>query len=547
MRNETQVRRLDTNRVEPLSRTAILVALSPLADDPRVRRMGDYLHSKGWRVIGFGLPGAKSPPPEWPIHCDTVGSPDAHAIFDGRIPPTPDAELMAEIPQRPRIREVLEKAVRAPHKLTGLDIAVVWAFLVGFVRLAFNLILRPPLRFARRLIGGVVKLGLWVGGMAAGGLVWLLALPVAVANHQAGSMLRRGAKVIANPRVGFSRFMNYFELYRRVRRKGEAADQEILRQSEALRAIEAAALEHGEAGLWVANDWLVMPIVSRAVEKFGGASAYDSHEFATEEYVERLDWRIFQQPLVRTIERRHIARAAVVTSVSPGITEALKSRYALKVPTATLRNLPRFEAHAYRPVGQRVRFLYHGVVAQGRGLMETIESVSAWSPDTELVIRGPGSMEYIASLKAKVEACGVGGRVTIEPPIPTTELVRGASAFDVGMMALPGHSDHNQFALPNKIFEYTMAGLALCVSDLPAMADVVRQFGTGVLISDTTPEAIAEAVNRMDRSTINVMKQRSIEAAKQLHFDNDAQRVAELYEKAFDDSRVPVSARALAH
>ena len=56
-----------------------------------------------------------------------------------------------------------------------------------------------------------------------------------------------------------------------------------------------------------------------------------------------------------------------------------------------------------------------------------------------------------------------------------TALVREASAYDVGLFALPGNSRHNEFALPNKFFEYVMAGLALCVSDLPEMARLVRQ------------------------------------------------------------------------
>jgi hypothetical protein len=61
-----------------------------------------------------------------------------------------------------------------------------------------------------------------------------------------------------------------------------------------------------------------------------------------------------------------------------------------------------------------------------------------------------------------------------------TDLVREAAAFDVGLFALPRHSNHNRYALPNKFFEYSMAGLALCVSDLPEMGALVRrdQLGT---------------------------------------------------------------------
>jgi hypothetical protein len=44
-----------------------VLALSPIADDPRVRRQADAFHRAGWRVMAVGLPGTHSPDPEWRI------------------------------------------------------------------------------------------------------------------------------------------------------------------------------------------------------------------------------------------------------------------------------------------------------------------------------------------------------------------------------------------------------------------------------------------------------------------------------------------------
>ena len=68
-----------------------------------------------------------------------------------------------------------------------------------------------------------------------------------------------------------------------------------------------------------------------------------------------------------------------------------------------------------------------------------------------------------------------------------TALVREAAAFDIGFFALPGHSRHNEFALPNKFFEYIMAGLALCVTDLPEMARLIRRHMLGVTFRSLDP------------------------------------------------------------
>ena len=60
----------------PAQRPAICVlSLSPIADDPRVRRQGEAFDRAGWTVIAVGLPGARSPEPGWRI----MTSKDPHA------------------------------------------------------------------------------------------------------------------------------------------------------------------------------------------------------------------------------------------------------------------------------------------------------------------------------------------------------------------------------------------------------------------------------------------------------------------------------------
>ena len=44
-----------------------ILAMSAIPDDPRVRRQAEAFHCAGWKVVAVGLPGAKSPPPEWLI------------------------------------------------------------------------------------------------------------------------------------------------------------------------------------------------------------------------------------------------------------------------------------------------------------------------------------------------------------------------------------------------------------------------------------------------------------------------------------------------
>lgn len=450
--------------------TAVLVTYSCIPDDPRVRRAGDYLAKSGWRVVGVGLPGARAEPPGWPV----FAAPE----------PAPGSDETKRAGARQRALSML-----------GVPAAPVGWIAAG-VAAAAGVVLKPfrprLARFAIHAAGRLVRPRVW--------LPWTL--------HAAWRLLA-------------------------VRRKGAAAEAEFWGLAPALPRMREVALAHGAAGVWVANDWLALPIAAAGVARHGGVLVYDSHEFAIEEYAERLEWRLFQRPLVRTIEESLIRRAAVVTAVSPGIARALADLYGLDAPTFAVRNMPPYSAATFRPTGAIIRVLYHGVVAPGRGLEETIDSVAAWRPEFALTIRGPSSPpDYGRSLVARAAAAGVKDRVVFEPPAPATDLVRLASAHDVGFFALPGHSRHNELALPNKIFEYMMAGLALVVSDLPAMREAVVGAGCGVLIKDATAPSIAAAINGLDRASIDAFKRASLEAARDAHWDADFSRAEAAYRAA---------------
>ncbi len=279
--------------------------------------------------------------------------------------------------------------------------------------------------------------------------------------------------------------------------------------------------------LWIANDWTALPIASRLAQEHGVPFAYDTHELASDEHSERLLWRIFNRPMILAIEKATLRRAALVTCVSQGISERLQELYDLVEPPLVVRNTPSYCEMPFRPTGERVEILYHGLVAPGRGLVECIQSVPSWREEFRLTIRGPSTPDFLEVLAREVELAKVGDRVRLAPPVAMTELVAQAASFDIGLFALPSHSRHNQLALPNKIFEYTMAGLALCVSDLPEIARLVREHDVGLLISGSSPQAIAASVNRFTRQSIDQYKQKALAAARVLNWSRESAKLIE--------------------
>jgi glycosyltransferase involved in cell wall biosynthesis len=282
--------------------------------------------------------------------------------------------------------------------------------------------------------------------------------------------------------------------------------------------------------LWLGNDWTSLPIVARLAKASGVPYVYDTHELCADEFHEDKRWRFIQRPIRVQTERTFIRGAHVVSTVSQKIAERLVDIHQLPHVPIVVRSTPRYQEHPFRPTGRQIRVLYHGAVWQHRGLEACIRSVAQWRPEFNLTIRGPASDEYRAELEREIDQAGVRGRVVLAPPVPMTELVREATAFDVGLFALPGHSNHNQFALPNKFFEYVMAGLALCVSDLPEMSALTTRYDLGVLLNPREPASIAAAINGLTTARIDGFKKNALAAARALCWERESERMLSAYE-----------------
>jgi glycosyltransferase involved in cell wall biosynthesis len=280
--------------------------------------------------------------------------------------------------------------------------------------------------------------------------------------------------------------------------------------------------------IWLANDWNALPIAQRLAREQGVPFAYDTHELAVDEYGQNLRWKLTVRPIIAGIEAAGLRDAAFATCVSDGIADRLQAVHGLKQRPVVVRNIPSYHAHSIRPTGEVIKVLYHGIVSPGRGLEACIQSVRLWQPQFHLTIRGPGDAAYLGALQALADADGVGARVSFDGPVAMTDMVERAADFDVGLFALPDHSLQNTYVLPNKFFEYMMAGLAMCVSDLPEMTRLVKQHDLGELIPQASPQMIADAINRMDAGSIDRFKANCLEAAKTLNWEREGLRLVEL-------------------
>lgn len=285
------------------------------------------------------------------------------------------------------------------------------------------------------------------------------------------------------------------------------------------------------ADLFVANDWWTLPIAARAAATHGGQYAYDVHEHSLTQGAMRWRWRALFPPLIAAIEARWVPGSAAVSAVCEGIANELAANYDLAHPPVVVRSVPAFSDTQFRAPGKVVRVLYHGLLLEHRGLESLIDSVANWPDDFVLAIRGPGVQGYVDGLRRRIRRLELDERVTLLPGVPMTDLVAHAREHDIGIFVPEGDTPQRRHVLPNKLFEYVMAGLAVCLRDLPEMARLVREYNLGVLVPSASPRDLAFALRSLERDTIADCKRAAALAAKKLCWEVERETMLQEYRR----------------
>ena len=123
------------------------------------------------------------------------------------------------------------------------------------------------------------------------------------------------------------------------------------------------------------------------------------------------------------------------------------------------------------------------------------------------------------------------------PPVPSQELVAFANAYDVGVFLLPARYPNQVHVLPNKLFDYIQARLAVAIGPSPEMAEIVREWECGVVSASFTPEAFAEALDGLSVDRVERMKSNADRAARVLNANANRDKVIALVRNAIDSRK----------
>ena len=271
----------------------------------------------------------------------------------------------------------------------------------------------------------------------------------------------------------------------------------------------------------IANDIDTLPLALQLAQPHGIRVVFDAHEYSPREFEHSLLWRLFLQRYRMWQCRRYMPQAGRRVTVNAPIAAAYAR--ATGADCEVIMNLPPAHAFTPRPTdAHRIRLIHHGIATADRDPMPMLEMAKLLEPrfETHFVLVAGDE-----ALIRRVQAAAQGHtRIHFHAPVGYADIVPMLHGYDIGFHLLPARNFNHLNALPNKFFEFIQARLALAISPNPAMAEMVRQLGCGVVAADYTPQAMADAINALSAEAIDAYKQASYAAAPQLNENVAAQQ-----------------------
>ena len=232
---------------------------------------------------------------------------------------------------------------------------------------------------------------------------------------------------------------------------------------------------------------------------------------------------------------------ATVITASPYYVSELRSLY--HAPDVTVvRNVPAYKVvpfsdrlRQYLGFGPEVRIaLYQGYMQPNRGLDRLVRAAKFLEPKTVIVMMGSAVEPTRSQLDALIASEQVTDRVKLLPAMPYAELLEWTASADIGLTIFPpDYSLSIRFTLPNKLFEYLMAGRPVLSSQLDAIAEVIKTYDVGQIVPSLAPSDLGTAINTMlaDTAALARMRRNALETAQhEFCWEEESQKLIGLYQ-----------------
>lgn len=281
--------------------------------------------------------------------------------------------------------------------------------------------------------------------------------------------------------------------------------------------------------LIIANDIETLPLAIRI--KKNEKILFDAHEFAPRHFEDKLSWRIFFQAFNKYLCRKYLPLADRMITIGEGLAKEYAKYYPVHPVVITNANYY-FELSPNHPDPKNIRLIHHGAANPSRQLEIMIEMMDyvdkRFTLDLMLLtptIANKKTRAYLDTLRKRAEQ---NPRIKIVDPVRSDQVVQAIHQYDIGVFLIRPINFNYANGLPNKLFDFVQARLAIAVGPTPEMASLVKKYDLGVVSKEFTPQSLAQLINELTPEKVFYHKQQSEKAARAVSAENNQKILKEL-------------------
>jgi len=255
---------------------------------------------------------------------------------------------------------------------------------------------------------------------------------------------------------------------------------------------------------------------------------YDAHELETE--VVLLSG--IRKKVAKFVERALIRFVDLTIVVGPAIEKWYRDKYGIS-NIVTVKNCPlyqdRYVSDLLRetqniPAEKKV-LLYQGGLALGRGIEGILAAFDQRDTGGLVVVfMGYGGLEKLIS-----DFAARNDNIFLQPAAPPEVVLQYTASADYGISYIDNPSLNDRYCLPNKMFEFVMAGLPVLVNDAPEMSDFVKSTGVGAVMAALTWSDIHKSIREIEGIPREKLEANLSKAAKENSWETQEKMMLKAY------------------
>ncbi|MDD7542515.1 MAG: hypothetical protein SPK50_06750 [Mobiluncus porci] len=244
----------------------------------------------------------------------------------------------------------------------------------------------------------------------------------------------------------------------------------------------------------------------------------DLHEYSPREKEDVWRWRVFVKPYMQWQVRHFVARAQTCSTTASFFATEYQRNFGIN-PTVVVNATPFHELQPTpTPESDPIRLVHAGTCRPDRYTEIMIDAVAGlpdrYTLDLFLV---KNDAAYFEKLREK---CRGLPNVTLHEGAPYRELIDTLHRYDLGIHNLPPVNFNNQYALPNKFFDFVQARIGMVIGPTPEMVSRLEKYHLGRVAADFTAEALQEALAATTREEVAAWKKNAHAVARELSSEN---------------------------